>query len=67
MGSVARDKVGDILVGYSESCGDTCPGGVPMYPSLFVAGRLASDLPGTLEPEVMVVGGSGSPLDTSNR
>ena len=27
MGSIARDKVGDILLGYSESCGSTCPGG----------------------------------------
>jgi len=67
MGSVARDKVGDILVGYSESCGDTCPGGTPTYPSVYVAGRLASDPLGTLEPEVQVVGGSGSQPDTSNR
>ena len=33
MGSIARDKVGDILVGYSKSCGDTCPGGTATYPS----------------------------------
>ena len=26
MGSLTRDKVGDILLGYSESCGTTCPG-----------------------------------------
>ena len=26
MASLAKDKVGDILVGYSESCGSTCPG-----------------------------------------
>lgn len=67
MGSIARDKAGDILVGYSESCGDTCPGGTPMYPSIFVAGRLASDPAGTLEPEVQVVAGTGSQPDTSNR
>ncbi len=67
MGSVARDKVGNILVGYSESCGNTCTGGTPMFPSIFVAGRLASDPLGTLEPEVLVVGGTGSQPDTSNR
>ena len=67
MGSVARDKVGNILVGYSESCGTTCSGGTPMFPSIFVAGRLPSDPLGTLEPEVLVVGGAGSQPDTSNR
>ena len=67
MGSIARDKMGDILVGYSESCGNTCPGGTAMYPSIFVAGRLASDTPGTLEPEVLLVAGTGSQPDTSNR
>jgi len=67
MGSIARDKMGDILVGYSESCGDTCPGGTAMYPSIFVAGRLASDAPGTLEPELQLVAGAGSQPDTSNR
>jgi hypothetical protein len=59
--------VGDILVGYSESCGTTCPGGTPLFPSIFVAGRVPSDPLGTLEPEVLVVGGSGSQPDTSNR
>lgn len=67
MGSVARDKVGDILVGYSESCGNTCPNGTPMFPSIFVAGRRASDPLGTLGKEVRVVGGAGSQPDTSNR
>jgi hypothetical protein len=67
MGSMARDKVGNILVGYSESCGDTCPSGTPMYPSIYIAGRLATDPKGTLEPEVQVVGGTGSQPDTSNR
>lgn len=67
MGSIARDKMGDILVGYSESCGTTCPGGTAMYPSIFVAGRTPSDAAGTLEPELMLVGGTGSQPDTSNR
>ena len=69
MGSLTRDKVGDILVGYSESCGDTCPGGTPMYPSVYVAGRQINDPLGLgqLEAEVQVVGGSGSQPDTANR
>src|SRR5271157_4443305 len=67
MGSVARDKMGDILLGYSESCGNTCPGGTPTYPSVYVAGRLASDPAGTLEPELLLVAGAGSQPDTSNR
>jgi hypothetical protein len=67
MGSLARDKSGDILVGYSESCGDTCPGGTPMYPSIYVAGRVPGDAAGTLEPELQLVAGAGSQPDTSNR
>jgi len=67
MGSLARDKRGNILVGYSESCGDTCPNGTPMYPSIFLAGRSASDPLGQLGTEVQVVGGTGSQPGTSNR
>jgi hypothetical protein len=67
MGSVAMDKVGDILVGYSESCGDTCPNGTAMYPSIFLAGRVATDPLNQLEHEIQVVGGTGSQPDTSNR
>jgi hypothetical protein len=67
MGSAAMDKMGNILVGYSESCGDTCPNGTAMYPSIFVAGRLATDPLGKLEHELQVVGGSGSQPDTDDR
>ncbi len=69
MGSIARDKVGDILIGYSKSCGDTCPGGSPTYPSIYVAGRQVNDPLGlgNLEAEVKVVDGTGSQPDTSNR
>jgi len=67
MGSLTRDKSGDILVGYSESCGDTCPGGTAMFPSVFVAGRVPGDAAGTLEPEVLLVAGAGSQSDTSDR
>ena len=62
-----RDKMGDILLGYSESCGNTCPGGTATFPSIYVAGRVASDALGTLEPEVQLVAGAGSQPDTSNR
>ncbi len=67
MGSITRDKVGNIMVGYSESCGDTCPGGTAMFPSIFLAGRTPTDPLGTLESEVQVVGGTGSQPSTSNR
>jgi hypothetical protein len=60
MGSVTRDKASDILVGYSESSST-------MYPSIAIAGRTISDALGTLESEVMVVAGTGSQPDTSNR
>jgi hypothetical protein len=67
MGSLTRDKVGDILVGYSKSCGDTCPGGTPTYPSIYMAGRTLTDPAGTLEAEISLVDGSGSQPSTSNR
>lgn len=69
MGSIARDKVGDILLGYSESCGDTCPGGTPTYPSIYVAGRQVNDPLGLgqLEAEVPVIVGTGSQTGSSGR
>ncbi|MBA3912686.1 MAG: hypothetical protein H0X25_02235 [Acidobacteriales bacterium] len=67
MGSIAQDRVGNVLLGYSESCGDNCPNGTPMYPSIYVASRKPGDALGTLEPEVLVVAGTGSQTDTSNR
>jgi len=67
MGSLTRDKMGDILLGYSESCGSTCSGGTPTYPSVYVAGRTPGDAAGTLESELQLVAGAGSQPDTSNR
>ena len=52
---MARDKVGDILVGYSVSSAST-------YPAIAIAGRTVNDPPGTLESEVTVVHGTGSQL-----
>jgi len=60
MGSLTRDKVGDILVGYSESSSS-------MYPSIAIAGRTINDALGTLESEVVVVNGTGAQVDTSHR
>ncbi len=62
MGSIARDKMGDILIGYSESSSS-------QYPSIYVAGRQVNDPVGlgNLEPEVLLVAGTGSQLDTSTR
>lgn len=60
MGSVAQDKAGDLLAGYSLSSSS-------IYPSIAIAGRMKSDPHGTLEPEVIVVNGTGSQPDTSNR
>ena len=69
MGSLTRDKVGDILLGYSKSCGTTCPGGTATYPSIAIAGRQVNDPLGlgNLEAESLVVAGAGSQPDTSNR
>ncbi len=60
MGSLTRDNVEDILVGYSESS-------TSVYPSIAVAGRVYTDPLGTLSPEQMVVSGTGSQEDTANR
>lgn len=53
MGSIARDKIGDILMGYSISSTTT-------YPSIAITGRVFSDPLGTLEPELSVISGSGA-------
>ena len=66
MGSLTRDKVGNIALGFSKSCGDTCPGGTPTYPSIGVAAaRLA--LPWHHQAEVTGGRGKGSQPGTSNR
>jgi hypothetical protein len=60
MGSLTRDNVDDVLLGYSESSST-------MYPSIAVAGRKVSDPAGTLSAEQFAVNGSGSQVDTANR
>jgi hypothetical protein len=62
MGSVARDKYGDIALGYSRS--STAAGD---YPSLYLAGQTAGEAAGTTDAETLIFQGSGSQTDTSNR
>ena len=62
MGSIARDKFGDLGLGYSRSsaaAGD--------YPSIYVSGQTAGEGPGTTDPEVLVKQGSGSQFNTGSR
>lgn len=54
MGSIAGSG-GDILLGYSVSS-------LEQFPSIAVAGRVASDPLGTLETESVVVSGTGSQI-----
>jgi hypothetical protein len=58
MGSIARDKKYDILMGYSESSSN-------MYPSIAVTGRVLTDPLGTMESELVVVAGTGAQPDSS--
>ncbi len=53
MGSMAMDKMGNILIGYNRSSAST-------YPAIFAAGRLSTDTLGSLEPEGLVTNGAGS-------
>ncbi len=60
MGSLAQDKLNDILVGYSESSSS-------IHPAIYIAGRVPGDTNSTLEAETLVVQGNGSQNDTSDR
>ena len=62
MGSVAMDKAGDIVLGYTRSsaaAGD--------YPSIYYAGQTAGDPPGTTETEALIKQGAGSQYHTFGR
>ena len=62
MGSIARDKFGDIALGYSRSssaAGD--------YPSIYVSGQTAGEPAGMTDSEVLVKQGSGSQFFTGTR
>jgi hypothetical protein len=62
MGSVARDKFGDIALGYSRSSATTGD-----FPSIYVSGQTAGESAGTTDPEVLVWQGGGSQFNTANR
>jgi hypothetical protein len=51
--SIASDRFGNVVVGYNAS-------GTTLYPSIYVAGRLATDPPNTMRQEVLVAQGGGS-------
>lgn len=62
MGSVARDKHGNIALGYSRSsaaAGD--------YPSVYLSGQTAGEAAGTTDGETLLFAGSGSQSDTGGR
>ena len=62
MGSVARDKLGDIAIGYSRSSGTSGD-----FPSIYFAGQTAGDPLGTTETEALIKQGTGFQPDTDNR
>ena len=62
MGSVARDKNGNIALGYSRSSA------APLdYPSLYLSGQTALEPPGTTDLESLIFQGTGSQFNTANR
>lgn len=60
MGSLAMDKAGDIILGYSASSRT-------QFPSINFTGRVPSDPLGTMEAEGLIFAGTGSQIDTANR
>lgn len=61
MGSIAMNKCGDIMVGYSASASSAT------YPSIRVTGRLSTDPLGQLQTETNVVSGTGSQIGGLSR
>ena len=62
MGSIARDKLGNIALGYSRSsaaAGD--------YPSIYLSGHTQGEAAGTTDAESLIFAGSGSQFRTDNR
>jgi len=62
MSSMAMDKYGNILVGYSKSDSVNA-----LKPSIFVAGRSQCDSLSTLQAEISAVTGTGSQTTTLSR
>jgi len=57
MGSIARDKVGDILMAYSISSSS-------MYPAIVFTGRVPGDPLGTMEGEQTIYAGTGAQINS---
>jgi hypothetical protein len=62
MGSVARDKNGNIALGYSRSSAAALD-----YPSLYLSGQTAGEPAGTTDAESLIFQGLGSQFNTANR
>ncbi len=60
MGSIARDKMDDVALGYSL-------GSSTIYPSVAVTGRTVHDPMGQMEAEQVIVTGTGAQIGTDNR
>ena len=60
MGSIAMDKKGNVLLGYSAS-------GSYVYPSIRLTGRLHEDNPGTMRNEIILMPGQGSQVSTVSK
>ncbi len=58
MGSIAMDKVGDLLLGYSASSSS-------MHPAIRFTGRVLSDPANTMEAEATLFQGTGSQTGVS--
>lgn len=54
MGSVARDKFGDIALGYSRSSANAGD-----FPSIYVSGQASGEPAGTTDPEALAWAGGG--------
>ncbi|MSV34965.1 MAG: hypothetical protein EXQ47_05125 [Bryobacterales bacterium] len=61
MGSVAMDKVGNMLIGYSAS------DATAVFPSIRITGRQRSEIRNQLQVESTIVAGTGAQLSTFNR
>lgn len=60
MASLARDKAGDIAMGYNLSSST-------VYPSIAFTGRTVSDPLGQMEAEQLIVRGNAEQMDSQNR
>jgi hypothetical protein len=60
LGSIAMDKIGDVALGFSAS-------NKSVFPSVYVAGRAATDLAGAMFGPLVLVNGSGVQFNSYHR